>query len=265
MKRFFAIIIVVLLVPAAFAAFPSPVGYVNDFAGVLTDTATMEQELAAYEKNTTIEIVVVTLPGLPEDQTLASYAVELFQEWGIGKKGEDNGILVLIVPNGTIGNRLRIELGYGIQGYITGAESGRILDRALPFYEAGDYQKTSEIIVEGLKGQLMNYTPGKQPGNNYNDSIYAVFQFFPLIIFAFLIIIPFAFGTKCPQCKSRKVQCEYDPNNNCYICTCKKCGKTFKKKRSNFMFVPLGFGSIGGSGGFGGFGGGGSGGGGAGR
>lgn len=269
MKRLLGLTIIIIASLAfltnAQSTFPKPAGYVNDFAGVLTNTALLENELAAYEENTTIEIALVTVKELPPDQTLATYAVELFAEWGIGKSGEDNGILILIVPNGTRGNRLRIELGYGIQGYITGAEAGRMLDNALPFYETGDYQRTAESILIGLSEELVNYVPGQEPDRTI-EIIDNVFTFFPFIIFALLIMLPFAFGTKCPKCKSRKLECKYDENSNMYVCTCKKCGHTFKKKRSSFIFVPIVAGGFGGSsGGFGGFGGGGSGGGGAGR
>ncbi|MBI4162645.1 MAG: TPM domain-containing protein [Candidatus Aenigmarchaeota archaeon] len=247
--------------------FPSPVGFVNDFANILTDTTSLEYELSEYEKNTTIEIALVTLQELPEDQTLFTYGVELFQYWQIGKKGEDNGILILIVPNGTIGKRLRIELGYGIQGYITGAEAGRILDQALPYYEQGDYQSAAEATIAGLKEQLVNYQPGqaiRQSQANIETTFTATFMLF----FALMILIPIAysiFGNKCPNCGARgQLKCEYD-GSAYYKCTCKKCGHSFRKKRSNFMFVPIAGGFSGGGGGFGGFGGGGSGGGGAGR
>src|SRR3989344_5438333 len=138
-----------LLVSLSFA-FPKPTGFVNDFANILPQGQELDKILSDLEKNTTIEIAIVTIESLPEDQTAATYAVELFNEWSIGKKGEDNGILVLIIKNGTVGNRLRIELGYGIQGYITGAESGRILDEALPYYTQGDYESTAETILYGL-------------------------------------------------------------------------------------------------------------------
>src|SRR3989338_11686064 len=143
-----AIFVAIIIVVPAFAAhLPKPAGYVNDFAGILTDTQMLENELILYEQNTTIEIAVVTISNLPPDQTLFSYGVELFDEWNIGKRGEDNGILVLINKEHAPGNRLRIELGYGIQGYITGAEAGRVLDDALPYYEQGDYQLAAEIIL----------------------------------------------------------------------------------------------------------------------
>src|SRR3989344_4237561 len=144
------IFVIFLLLAFASAALPKPAGYVNDFANLLTDRGSLENELMLYEKNTTIEIAVVTIDPLPQDKTLFEYGVEMFNEWGIGKKGEDNGILVLIAKNSTVGNRMRIELGYGIQGYITGAESGRILDEALPYYTQGDYESTAETILYGL-------------------------------------------------------------------------------------------------------------------
>ena len=145
------ILFILLLISFAFAAFPKPTGYVNDFANILTYPSLLDEQLRDYEKNTTIEIVLVTISSLPEEHTLFTYSSELFQEWGIGKKGEDNGILAVIVANGTPGSRLRIELGYGIQGYITGAEAGRTLDEAMPFYGQGDYQKTAEIIMNDIK------------------------------------------------------------------------------------------------------------------
>ncbi len=254
-------------VDAQSASFPSPVGFVNDYANVLTGVSVLENELTEYEKNTTIEITIVTLAQLPEGQTLFTYGVELFQDWQIGKKGEDNGILVLIVPNGTTGNRLRIELGYGVQGYITGAEAGRILDEALPYYEEGDYQSTAKTIIAGLKEQLVSYQPGVAVEKGIDPS--TIFTIFFILFYAFMIIFPMAYtllGPKCPNCKSRKLECKYDDNSNSYVCTCKKCGHTFKKKRSHFVFLPIAVGGFSGGGGsgFGGFGGGGSGGGGAG-
>src|SRR3989338_1494470 len=157
------LLFLIFISSVAFAShLPQPAGYVNDFAGILADTAGLESELRMYEQNTTIEIALVTISNLPPDQTLFSYGVELFDEWNIGKRGEDNGILVLINKENAPGNRLRIELGYGIQGYITGAEAGAILDDALPYYEQGDHQLAAEIILNGLYGELADYVPGER-------------------------------------------------------------------------------------------------------
>jgi len=256
----------ILLISLAFAAFPNPVGYVNDFANVLANTAKLENELRLYEQNTTVEIAVVTIRELPPDHTLATYAVELFNEWKIGKKAEDNGILIIFVENGTRSNRMRIELGYGTQGYITGAEAGRMLDRALPFYEIGDYQKAAEIILADISGQLVDYSPEnvreRRSGNTglFLELIFVILSNFPFLIFIIVFIVSIALSNRCPYCIKGKIMCEGD------YCFCKRCGRKFTKRKRYAPFLVGGSrGFHGGSGGFGGFGGGSSGGGGAGR
>lgn len=201
--KYFVLIVTLLFVSVAYAAFPQPVGFVNDYANILPDRASLESSLQQYEKNTTIEIAVVTLDSLPQDQTAATYAVELFQHWGIGKKGEDNGVLVLIIKNGTIGNRLRIELGYGIQGYITGAEAGRILDAALPYYEAGDYNGAAFLIVNELKEQLKDYVPGSS-GHSGQPDFFEFSLLFSTFTLGISTIALFAFMKNAPSDKSKK-------------------------------------------------------------
>ena len=266
MKRFTILLLVIFSIPLVLAAFPRPVGYVNDFANILPDRAEYEQGLIDYEKNTTVEVAVVTLDSLPPDQTLATYAVELFQDWGIGKKGEDNGLLILIVKNGTVGNRLRIEVGYGLQGYITGAEAGRILDDALPYYVQGDYQTALDTILYELPDQLTDYVPGQQPQKYvigpWEDFALNVLSWLFLSnwtigIFIVVFIVSIIMSSRCPYCFG-PLKCSGDE------CTCKKCGRKITR-RKRYAPVLIGGGSVGGGGGFGGFGGGGSGGGGAGR
>lgn len=260
------LLVVFLLFSAlALAQLPKPVGYVNDFANILTDRDLIENELRLYEQNTTVEIAVVTLNSVPEGYTLFDYGVALFDEWNIGQKGEDNGILILIVKDGTVGNRLRIELGYGIQGYITGAEAGRMLDRALPFYENGDYQLVVESILIDISDELENYVPG-QARQNFTlvspeiDSILfnLVLPNFPIFIFLFIIVISAAMSNRCPYCIKGKLKCSGGH------CVCQRCGRRVTR-RKRYAPVIIGGYHGGSGGGFGGFGGGGSGGGGAGR
>ncbi len=130
-------IAIVLLPAAAWAAFPRPTGFVNDFAGIISpDNKTrLEQTLSAFERASGDEVAVVTLPSL-EGQPVEDVAVKLFKEWGVGKKGKDNGILFLVAPND---RKMRIEVGYGLEGTINDALAGRILDEAaIPRFRAGD-------------------------------------------------------------------------------------------------------------------------------
>ena len=131
------ILLVTLAPAAAMGAFPKPTGFVNDFAKAMSpDTkARMEGMLASFERQTGIEVAVVTLPSL-NDEPIEDIAVRLFAEWGIGKKGKDNGILFLVAPSE---RRTRIEVGYDLEGAINDALAGRILDEVvLPRFKAGD-------------------------------------------------------------------------------------------------------------------------------
>ncbi len=118
---------------------PRPKGYVNDFAGVMS--AQQQQELEAlltnFERQSGgVEIAVVTIQSVPEAD-VDGYAVDLFAAWGIGKKGADNGLLILAAINDRRG---RIEVGYGLEGIIPDAVAGRVLRQVIfPEFKKGDY------------------------------------------------------------------------------------------------------------------------------
>ncbi|MFH1664847.1 MAG: TPM domain-containing protein [Candidatus Omnitrophota bacterium] len=123
---------------AAEARFERPAGYVNDYAGVLSRGAKAEIEalLGEVEKKTTAEVAVVTVKTT-SPLTIEQYAVELFRKWGIGKKGADNGVLLLLAVSD---RRVRIEVGYGLEDAITDADSSIIIDRLMvPAFQKGGY------------------------------------------------------------------------------------------------------------------------------
>jgi len=134
------------VVPAFAADFPTPVGCVNDFANVLSleTKQQLEQQLAQLEKDSSIEVAVVTVESLGET-TVDDYAVRLFEEWEIGKENKDNGVLFLIAPNE---RKTKIEVGYGLEPVLPDAKSGRVLDTYVtPAFKEGDYDKG---ISEGV-------------------------------------------------------------------------------------------------------------------
>lgn len=152
------IIFSVLLIPVLFLlgtnayAYTSPgnpSGFVNDFAGMLSQEARaqIEQETRSFQEKKTHEISVVTVPSLGDDY-IENYAEKLFKEWGIGKKGADNGVLLLISRDD---KKMRIEVGYGLEGALTDAESSQIIRNTLrPAFQQGDFsggivQAVSEI------------------------------------------------------------------------------------------------------------------------
>jgi len=162
MKKALAVFVLFLMfsVTLAFAAkFPAPVGYVNDFAKILdSDTArTLEGKISQYEKLTSIEIAIVTLKSLDGWADIEECAVELFKEWGIGKKSKDNGVLILVAPND---RKIRIEVGYGLEGDLTDGRAGQILDKfAIPAFKEGNYPKGIIQTVDGVISVLGGLSP----------------------------------------------------------------------------------------------------------
>jgi len=124
---------------AAAQEFPAPVGKVNDFASLLgvEDRRVLEELLQGVERDTSAEIAVVTVRSL-EGRSVEEYANRLFQEWGIGKKGRDNGVLILVARND---REMRIEVGYGLEGVLPDGLAGAIIrETFLPRFRAGDYR-----------------------------------------------------------------------------------------------------------------------------
>jgi uncharacterized protein len=97
----------------------------------------MTEQLATLEQKTSRQLVVVTLPSL-QGYEIEDYGVQLLRHWQIGQKKLNNGTVFLIAPTE---HKVRIEVGYGLEGVLTDAMSSLILQRAvLPKFKAGDVQ-----------------------------------------------------------------------------------------------------------------------------
>jgi len=121
------------------ADFPEPRGYVNDFAGVLDGPAAAELDalLRGVERDTSAEVAVATVQSL-DGLSVEEYANRLFQRWGIGKKGKDNGVLVLVAPTE---RKMRIEVGYGLEPVLPDGLAGEIIRTDfLPRFRENDYR-----------------------------------------------------------------------------------------------------------------------------
>lgn len=117
---------------------PNPPRLVNDFAKVFSsgDAQMLEQKLLAYNDSTSTQIVIVTvtsLDGYPVDD----YSFQLGNKWGIGQKGKNNGILILIAKQD---RKAFIATGYGMEGALNDGKLGTILRREMiPYFKSGDY------------------------------------------------------------------------------------------------------------------------------
>lgn len=140
---------------------PRYVGYVNDFANLLPPT--VERQLVALitevERRTTAEMAIVTIEST-DPLDIERYAVELYEKWGIGKKGEDNGVLVLIAVKD---RKAKIEVGYGLEGALPDGLCGEILRTVMiPNFKAGRFS-------EGITGAA--YRIAGIIGKEYNVEI----------------------------------------------------------------------------------------------
>lgn len=141
-------------------------GFVNDYAQVFTaeQREQLQTFLSGLNQKKGIELVVVVLPSLEGGQ-IDDFANRLFAKWGIGKKGLDNGILILTAIQD---RKVRIEVGYGLEGTLPDAKTGRIIDEYIvPLFKKGDYagglvmgcHVLGGILAPEQKQQLSEVTP----------------------------------------------------------------------------------------------------------
>lgn len=119
---------------------PKLSGRVVDQAQLLSTAgeAQLTQMLTAHEQASSEQVVVVTVPSL-QGRSIEEFGVALGRAWGIGQKGEDNGALLIVAQND---RRMRIEVGYGLEGRLTDAQSSIIINSILtPAFRQGQFEQ----------------------------------------------------------------------------------------------------------------------------
>jgi uncharacterized protein len=182
--------IAILATAAAFAlTFPQLTGRVVDEAGVL-DATTREaitNKLAAVEAKIGNQIVVVTLKSL-QDTSIEDYGYQLGRAWGIGEKDKNTGAILIVAPSE---RRVRIEVGYGLEGALTDAITRLIIQNAiLPRFRVGDFaggiSRGVDDIIQVVSGDAEDFQrraaqrPDKAPQGV--DAATVIFVIFMLIV-----------------------------------------------------------------------------------
>ena len=201
-------------------------GYVTDRAGLLSPAAkeNLETTLRAFDEKTSNQVVVATFPSL-EGDSLEDFSMRLAEAWKAGQKHRDNGVIFLIFKND---RKIRIEVGYGLEGVLTDALSGQIISRIVaPHFRQGDYEggimAGTDAIMKATQGEFKGVPQRDNP--NAAGRLIALFSIF--FLFHFFV---------------------------------RRNSNTLRGRRGGYVgFLPMGGGFRSGGGGFGGFSGGGGG------
>jgi uncharacterized protein len=142
-------------------------GRVNDYAKLLPQerARALEAQLEKFEQETGHQIAVLTIPSLDGD-SLEDFSIRVAESWKIGEKGFDNGAILLIARDD---RRLRIEVGYGLEGVMPDAIASRIIREVItPRFRSGDYAGGIEAGVDAIlkitKGETLPERTRPAPG-----------------------------------------------------------------------------------------------------
>lgn len=167
---------------------PALRGRVNDYANLMPPSRaqSLEQRLEQFENETGHQIAVLTIPSL-QGEDIEGFSIRVAENWKIGKKGFDNGVILLIAKND---RRLRIEVGYGLEGILPDAIASRIIREIVaPRFRANDYvggiEAGADAIMKVTKGEPLPETQRRKP---LSSTHLPNGLLLPLILLAFFVL-----------------------------------------------------------------------------
>ncbi|HEX3035431.1 MAG TPA: TPM domain-containing protein [Thermodesulfobacteriota bacterium] len=174
-----------------------PKGRVSDYAALLTEEqiATLDAKLQRFEEKTTNQIAVAIFKSL-EGESLEDFSIRLAERWKIGARERDNGVILIIFLDD---RKMRIEVGYGLEGALTDAIASSIIRNDIaPHFRQGDYYGGIESGIE----RIMEATTGEYrsaPSTSVRETIRWE-AFIPFLIF---LIIPFIIALNARSARRR--------------------------------------------------------------
>jgi len=196
MLRFFRLFLFFVFSSSVWAiTFPILDSQVVDTAGLFSaeQKSHLVSILKNEENNSTNQIVVVTLKTL-DGNDISEYGYQLGRKWGIGDKKKNNGVVLIIAPNE---RKVRIEVGYGLEGALSDASSKLIISNIItPYFKKGDYYGGTlhgvESIIGTIKGEYHN---DNLSSNNMKKNIPDLIIIFPLLFLFIVFLLSFAHQT----------------------------------------------------------------------
>lgn len=181
MKKSFVISILLAIFASTAIALDIPAlsGRVNDYAKVLQSEqkAALEKQLADFESQTSNQLVVLTVDTL-QGEPIENYSIKVAEKWKIGQDKKDNGVILVVAVKD---RKLRIEVGYGLEGALTDALSKMIIENEIvPSFKSGNFAAGITAGVDAIiKATRNEYQPEKKGPAN------------PRVFFFLLFLIPF--------------------------------------------------------------------------
>jgi uncharacterized protein len=196
------IFVLLLSIPAFAHQIPTAIGYINDFAGVLTSTEKHQLETISEEVRAAngTELVVVTVKRVGGDFDRAR--IEYFNEQGIGQEWANNGVLILLA---TIDRRIGITTGKGMEGALPDSLCKEIIDtKGIPHWQKGSERWGEGLVAIAL--ELVPYIKGEKfPRKGFAGcgSWLTPLIIAYLIFMAVIIIVGYAKRVRCPVCRGK--------------------------------------------------------------
>ena len=177
----------VFLNSSVFGEVPVFKNYVNDLAEIVSPSTekNLNQKLAAFEKQTGNQLAVLTIPSL-EGENLEAYANTVFNEWKIGQKTHNNGVLLLIAKGD---RKLRIEVGYGLEHLLTDGEAGRIIRKVItPQFKQGDFDLGITQGIQSIQDEVQGYVGIPERESNYQPPFWLLFIAFIALVVLLVVL-----------------------------------------------------------------------------
>jgi uncharacterized protein len=168
---------------------PKLARYFNDAAAVVPREVgdRLNEQLAQYERESSNQLVVAIYPRMLTDSSLEDYATRVFQSWGIGQKGRNNGAVLFVFVQD---RKMRIQTGYGLEASLTDAESFRIIEEMKPWLRRGDYAGGLSLAVKAMiqatQGEYQGTGKTKEEQSQQRNQ-----SWFGLAIFGIVFVIFF--------------------------------------------------------------------------
>jgi uncharacterized protein len=128
---------------------PPPTGWFNDYAGLVSseDAGRLDEKLRQLDRDTSTQVVVAVFPKLPSP-SLEDFTARTAESWRVGRTELDNGAIFFVFAED---KKMRVEVGYGLEGALPDALTGRILnDQVVPLFRQGDWAGGLEAGIDGI-------------------------------------------------------------------------------------------------------------------